>query len=268
VLFFQYPSPFMTPKHIPCPGRASARVSGFTLIELLTVIAIIGILAAIIIPTVSKVRSTAKAVQCSSIVRNWSQAMLTYATENKSTYFIYGRISGRDGSAPTERWWFQVGGANAIYSPYFTSKSNDYTSFEGCPTETLNVGTSSLNRNCFIPILPSLRGATANASAVPINRSTTPSRTILIMERPFQSEGSGTTSSIGTYGMCLSGLGADAAKFADFQNFTRHGGSGFNAAFLDGSLRRLQWNNGDPTVSLGMRIGPNFNYTRWTTLDQ
>ncbi len=59
------------------------RVSAFTLIELLTVIAIIGILAAIIIPTVGKVRETAKFANSLSNVRQVTQAHMTYANDNK-----------------------------------------------------------------------------------------------------------------------------------------------------------------------------------------
>jgi prepilin-type N-terminal cleavage/methylation domain-containing protein/prepilin-type processing-associated H-X9-DG protein len=58
--------------------------SGFTLIELLTVIAIIGILAAIIIPTVSKVRSSANAAKCKSQMREIGMATQLYAQDNKS----------------------------------------------------------------------------------------------------------------------------------------------------------------------------------------
>ncbi|AHF91242.1 N-terminal cleavage protein [Opitutaceae bacterium TAV5] len=55
----------------------------FTLIELLTVIAIIGILAAIIIPTVGKVRETARKAQCASNLRQVGMAIMAYAGDNK-----------------------------------------------------------------------------------------------------------------------------------------------------------------------------------------
>lgn len=57
--------------------------SAFTLIELLTVIAIIGILAAIIIPTVGKVRNSARAAQCVSNLRQINNAIHLYAQDNR-----------------------------------------------------------------------------------------------------------------------------------------------------------------------------------------
>jgi len=69
----------------PNPMRIK-KSSGFTLIELLTVIAIVGILAAIIIPTVGRVRASAKAAQSKSNLRQIGMATLAYLNENKGIF--------------------------------------------------------------------------------------------------------------------------------------------------------------------------------------
>lgn len=85
------------------PGH-EVRRRGFTLIELLTVIAIIGILAAIIIPTVGKVRSMAKKSNCISNLREIGKMLTLYTNDNKNrlpagTYNVNGGyVDGISGS--------------------------------------------------------------------------------------------------------------------------------------------------------------------------
>lgn len=67
------------PTLVKAPGKAA-----FTLTELLTVIAIIGVLAAILIPVAGKVRQTGRQSTCASNLRQIGTAVLAFAGEHKN----------------------------------------------------------------------------------------------------------------------------------------------------------------------------------------
>jgi prepilin-type N-terminal cleavage/methylation domain-containing protein len=69
-------------KNLLCRTTLKTRArSGFTLIELLTVIAIIGILAGIIIPTTGAVRTSAKKAKARSQFSQWASAFTLFKQE-------------------------------------------------------------------------------------------------------------------------------------------------------------------------------------------
>lgn len=79
--------------------RAASRRDAFTLIELLTVIAVIGILAAILIPVVGSVRESARSAQCVSNLRQIASATLLLTYEDKGRFPGVGLIPGSGGAS-------------------------------------------------------------------------------------------------------------------------------------------------------------------------
>ncbi len=85
--------------------RSSGRVAAFTLTELLTVIAIIGVLAAILIPVTMRMREGAQKATCMSNLRQLGLAIGNYTADNRGNLPHH---TGQAGDVSNKTLWQNI----------------------------------------------------------------------------------------------------------------------------------------------------------------
>ncbi len=247
----------------------------FTLIELLTVIAIVGVLAAILIPTVGRVRKSARSAQSQGNLRQLGMAFQSFAADNKDRIppFI---ADGWGSPVSDERmpahpfracwaWWLL---------PYVGMPVKDHTVAEpGLQAEALFFApndpyypprTDGLPRRTYaMPI-----GGSSTASAIgnalksgspwigPLSKLAAPSKTILLGER---FGGNGTVGGPGWSDIHISQLDTELNR-ADNDNGPSDqpkagvevNGGKFNFLFADGHVQAFKL---EDTVSFPGEFG-------------
>ncbi|CAA6679904.1 MULTISPECIES: prepilin-type N-terminal cleavage/methylation domain-containing protein [unclassified Lentimonas] len=222
--------------------------SAFTLIELLTVIAIVAILAAILIPAVGRVRENANQAKCVSNLRQLATAANMYAAENHGNF---PALNAETEDKPQVPWFTQlrkyidIEDSNEPIELINCPASEHYMEVDGTRRVTHAYGWNS-------KLIPDTRTKSNGTKPAPYKTLNVkrPSETIMIADAGqrypsgwgfgyfaiSRSYNAATAESVLPDGS-FTGYGASSSN-PSFS--TRHGGRG-NAAFVDGHVESFAW---------------------------
>ncbi len=201
----------------------------FTLIELLVVIAIIAILAAILLPALSKARDRARSTNCLANEKQIALQLLQYADAHKG----YGPLGNFDVALPFNyaKWLDKL--AQYLYGEKAVTSNNGFRKYPVflCPASPKSAdGTPYAGRNYGInSFISNHRNATSYLNGTFYNR----------VKKPAQRFAFGDIEATGTEPI-IKKKGLPGPVYEDAQIGYRHGNRSANLVVLDGHA--ATWN--------------------------